>query len=198
MKHQKTAKYVDIVKIMLYNVAKGGIMDKKIKMPSKKLSKTFLIVGIILLVSGIVLGVLGVQAHNAAIDEWMDGYRDMPRGMPFYGILGFIGAVVGFGLIFFGLMPYIVKLMAKLHSETMDYAGKEISEASVKAVEVATPAIRKTGEAVAPAVADIVKEVKKADGAVKEDTEKPDKFCPYCGEGLDDEFKFCPKCGKEL
>ena len=178
MKHQKTAKYVDIVKIMLYNVAKGGIMDKQKKTPSKKLSRTLLIAGII----GAIIG----------FPIWMvaDSFVISTIGMFLLGI--------SIASIFAGLTPLLAKLNAKLHTETMDYAGKEISEASVKTVEVATPAIRKTGEAMAPAVAEIVKEVKKADGTVKEDTEKPDKFCPYCGEGLDDEFKFCPKCGKEL
>ena len=148
-----------------------------IKKISPKLSTIFLIVGIIGTIVSEVLFFMG----NFLIS-----------------MISTIIMVPSFVLLFLGVYPKLAKITAKIHTETMDYAGKEISEASVKTVEVATPAIRKTGEAVAPAVADIVKEVKKADGTVKEDTEKPDKFCPYCGEGLDDEFKFCPKCGKEL
>ena len=148
-----------------------------IKKISPKLSTIFLIVGIIGTIVSEVLFFMG----NFLIS-----------------MISTIIMVPSFVLLFLGAYPKLAKITAKIYTETMDYAGKNISEASVKTVEVATPAIRKTGEAVAPAVADIVKEVKKADGAVKEDTEEPDKFCPYCGEGLDDEFKFCPKCGKEL
>lgn len=27
---------------------------------------------------------------------------------------------------------------------------------------------------------------------------KPERFCPYCGHGLESDFKFCPKCGKTI
>ena len=172
-------------------------MDKKANLPSKKLSRIFLIVGIVLIVVGVTLGVIAINEYQAARDDWWNNGGEMPHGVPFYGILGFILAgFFGVGSIFIGLIPVLAKLTAKLHSETMDYAGKDISEASVKTVEVATPAIKKTGEAVAPVVAEIVKEVKKT--STEEKSATPDKYCPYCGEGLDDEYKFCPKCGKEI
>ena len=171
-------------------------MDIKNKLTNKKVSKKFLIIGGILLVVGIILGIVGVIAHEKAIDEWWAGNADMP-GFPFYGILGFLGAGVGLFLVSIGLTPLMVKLMAKLGSEAMDVAGKDISEVSVKSVEVMTPAMRKKGEVLTPIISDIVKEVKKVDTGNAE-SETPDKYCPYCGQGLENEYKFCPKCGKEL
>ena len=41
------------------------------------------------------------------------------------------------------LSPHFTKMRAKLHSETMDYAGEEVSDALNKTAEVGAPATKK-------------------------------------------------------
>lgn len=65
-----------------------------------------------------------------------------------------------------------------LHSETMDYAGKDMTEASLKTVDVMAPALDKT-----------IKVVKKSI--------KDAAFCKHCGTQIDSDSKFCKNCGKE-
>ena len=126
-------------------------MENK-KMPNKKLTTTLLIIGAILVIIGIALMMLRVF---------------------------FIGSVVlgpGMILLMFGFYPKIAKGMSKIYSETMDYAGKDISTAT-----------NKTAEVVSPAVQTLAKNIK-----------NPSKKCPSCGEQNDMENNFCSKCGASL
>ena len=56
--------------------------------------------------------------------------------------------VISIMILVVGFMPQINKTFAKLDSETMDYAGKDIAEALDKSVDVVSPSIEKTVKAV--------------------------------------------------
>ena len=130
-------------------------MENK-KMPNKKLTTTLFIIGIILFPISIVLMVIG--------------------GTSFLFTIGMFLMPVGFLCLMLGLYPKIAKGMSKIYSETMDYAGKDISTAT-----------NKTADVVSPAVQTLAKNIK-----------NPSKKCPSCGEQNDMENNFCSKCGASL
>lgn len=121
-----------------------------------------------------------------------------PFGDPFFGKTPQFGALVpGVFLCFFsipifitGFRPALMKMGAKLHSETMDHAGNEISKAGVKTVEVAAPVIDKMADAASPSITKLV-------GAVKKGIENPQKYCKHCGDSIDADSKFCKHCSKQ-
>ena len=64
---------------------------------------------------------------------------------PNFAFIGF-GAMIEFasiGVWGMAFKPYFTKMKAKLHSETMDYAGEEVGDAINKTVDVGAPATKK-------------------------------------------------------
>lgn len=130
-------------------------MENK-KMPSKKLTTTLLIIGIILFPLAIIVMIV---CHPTIWSK-----------------IGMFLLPVGFLCLMLGLYPKIAKGMSKIYSETMDYAGKDISTAT-----------HKTADVISPAVQTLAKNIKNSS-----------KKCPSCGEQNDMENNFCSKCGASL
>lgn len=137
-----------------------------------KTSTKLLIAGFTVLAVGAILIILGSTVLRDK--EWSLGWK------PNLGLFvpGMFIAFFSLPLLFTGFSPRITKISSKLHSETMDYAGKDITEASMKTVDVTAPAVDKT-----------IKIVKKA--------WNDSVFCKHCGAEIDKDSKFCKKCGKE-
>lgn len=115
-----------------------------------KTSNKFKIAGFICLVVGIVLIVSSLTIFKTCVNckSGWESHRETfgERYNPNFIFL-FLGIILSFAsitLLFIGFGPSITKTSAKLHSETMDYAGKDISDALDKTVDVAAPAIEKT------------------------------------------------------
>jgi rRNA maturation endonuclease Nob1 len=82
----------------------------------------------------------------------------------------------------------MTKFGAKFHSETMDYAGKDLSEAGVKTVDVASPVVNRAADSFSPAIAKVTDAVKNSSSKI---------YCKHCGKPIEKDSKFCKFCGKE-
>ena len=96
---------------------------------SKKLKKW----GFILLTIALILIVLGITVTRNNTWGPFGGFALLVPG-------SFL-AVISLPIIFTGFNPQIAKFKSKLHSETMDYAGKDIKEAINKSADTVIPAI---------------------------------------------------------
>lgn len=141
----------------------------------KKIGLTCLIIGIAILITGIVI--------SATDDELLP--------IMWLIVPGAFIIFISFPILIAGFSPQISNLGAKLHSETMDYAGKEISEAGVKTVEVMEPIINKVADVSSPAINKVVEVAKEGFSSPKK------KYCKHCGKNIDLDSKFCKYCSKE-
>ena len=114
-----------------------------------KTSSKFKVAGTILLIIGVILVILSSTVAKTCTNcgrGWED-HRDAfgESYSPNLG-LGFFGGVAimgGIALLVNGFRPQIAKTNAKLNNETLDEAGKDISEVMNKTVDVVDPAIGK-------------------------------------------------------
>lgn len=178
-----------------------------------KISKMFFLIGGILLAVGIIMIIVGVSKYISAqkqydteLDAWrnlfMQGQAelntkpDMP-GFPFLAIAGIFVAFFGLPCLFIGLRPFIMKMGAKMHTETLDYAGKDISEAGVKTIDVAKPVIEKGAETITPVVGNLAGTVAEAISSGVS-SGKAKLICPHCKKKVPEDSVFCPKCGERI
>lgn len=190
--------------------------EKEKKKMSPKISRRFIIIGIVVLLIGIVLICVGGvkikdrfvelkrldEQHDKDVDAWMRGERDMPsfpdRTPSVGGILlcfgGFFVTMIGVGVTCVGLQPYITKVGAKMEKETLDYAGGDISAVGVRGIEVAEPIINKGVDVIAPNVEKVVRSAK---NGVSGTTNSKGSHCTECGAKMEQNEAFCSNCGKK-
>ena len=178
-----------------------------------KISKKFLLIGGVLLAVGILMIIIGVskyisarKQYDADYEAWnklfmnfqagLDTKPDMP-GFPFLAIAGMFVAFFGLPCLFIGLRPYIMKMGAKMHTETLDYAGKDISEAGVKTIDVAKPVIEKGAETITPVIGNLAGTVAEAISSGVS-SGKAKLICPHCKKKVPEDSVFCPKCGERI
>ena len=100
-----------------------------------KKSKKMLIIGGLLLVIGIVITIFGINSLiNADIGE---GF-----GSVFFVFIGFAFDGAGLICLSIGVMPYLTKGMMKIHKETLDMAGDDITSVGEKMVDIEAPVIK--------------------------------------------------------
>jgi len=138
-------------------------------------------------IAGFTLTILGVSLLLTSFIDFIISVSSIPTlfglifiGMPFLAI--------GISLLIKGFQPEITKIRAKVHSETMDYAGKNLGEAGIKTVEIASPIVNKAADAFSPAIT-------KVTTAIKSSSSKT--YCKHCGNPIEKDSKFCKYCGKE-
>lgn len=177
-------------------------MEKISKKSSTKLSKTFLIIGIIIFIIGVVLivmGILHVKKLQQDYDDWHQRWwhdktadlNDQPSTVSALLIIGIFVSAISLIPVFIGLSPYITKATFKLKKETLDYAGQDISEVGMKGINLVKPVVKKgVDEIITPNVGSIVNSVKNPNHTAK--------TCPYCGDVVDADEVFCSNCGKQL
>lgn len=143
-----------------------------------KVSSKFKIAGTILLILGGILVVLSLTSARTCVNcgQGWEAHKNAfgESYTPNIGLL-FFGSIltfVGIGLLITGFRPEITKTAAKLTNETLDHAGKDISDAMEKSVDVVTPAIGKAADAVAPALGKVVSNVKGSNKKSKLDEAK--------------------------
>lgn len=101
-----------------------------------KTSTKFKIWGFSQLAIAILLIVLGSTVFR---DKSWDDFAWKPNFALF--VPGMFLAVLSLPIILYGFNPQIVKLGAKLQSETIDYAGEDVKEAISKSADTVIPAI---------------------------------------------------------
>ncbi len=217
----------------------GARAEKKKRSP--KLSITIAIIGMVVMIVGIVVICLGAsqikawrQDYNAqqaqykiAHDEWWSKVENGEATMadkpaipdndpPLKGIFVTFGGVVvlAFGLwgALVGLSPFIIKTGVKLQKETLDVAGKDISELGVQTIDVAEPimvrgaqavgkgietitpsiagAIGKSVDTISPSVVNAIHSAKNGGEA-----QQAGHTCVACGAKIKENASFCSKCG---
>jgi len=155
--------------------------NKEKKKISKKTSKTFLIIGSILLAVGIAALIVSIIFLKQAENSWWGNPKaDLPD--PIFVFLSAVIIMIGITFFSIGLTPYKTKVGAKLAKETMDYAGEDLAKVGEKNAEIATPAIEKVTKTIVSSKDNVQKKIK----------------CPYCGEEVDQDQAFCDECGKPL
>lgn len=82
-------------------------------------------------------------------------------------------------ILFTGFAPSLQKFGAKLQSETMEHAGKEITMATSKSAEVVSPAITKVAQ------------------SIKQAFDNSQIYCKHCGKLIDADSKFCKHCSEQ-
>lgn len=178
-----------------------------------KISKTFLAIGGILMAIGIIMLIVGIvkyidvkKQYDVDYEAWrklfmnheagVDSAPEMP-GFPLLAIAGVFVAFFGIPFLFIGLRPFIMKMGAKMHTETLDYAGKDISEAGVKTIDVAKPVIEKGAETITPVVGNLAGTVAEAI-STGVSSGKAKLICPHCKKKVPEDSVFCPKCGERI
>lgn len=197
--------------------------EKEKKKMSPKISRRFIIIGLVVLLIGIALICVGgvkikdriveckrldeqyKQEYAAWKERWFENPRtagespSFPDSTPSVGgiLLCFGGGVVimiGIGVTFVGLQPYITKVGAKMEKETLDYAGGDISAVGVRGIEVAEPIINKGVDVIAPNVEKVVRSAK---NGVSGTTNSKGSHCTECGAKMEQNEAFCSNCGKK-
>lgn len=128
-----------------------------------KISNKFKVFGIVGLVVGVFLVVSAFTIFKTCLncDSGWEGHREFfgESYSPNLFIL-FVGSAISIfsiSLLFVGFRPAIAKVGAKLHSETIDYAGGEIGNALDKTVDVVAPAVEKTVKTIKKGFSDDIK-----------------------------------------
>ena len=190
-----------------------GNMESNTKEKKLQISKIFIFIGVALLAVGIIMLIIGISKYSAIKKQYdidlaawrelflnhqagLDSKPDMP-GFPILAIAGGFIAFFGLPCLFIGLRPILMKMTAKMHSETMDYAGQDIAEAGTKTIDVAKPIINKGAEVITPVVGNFA-------GTLAEsissgiNSGKARLICPHCKKRIPEDSAFCPKCGGEI
>lgn len=183
-------------------------MDSNEKAKKLKISKIISIIGAIIIAVGIailIVGIIKYKEAKAAYDEWHNAWwndgtatiNDAPSTFPWLAILGGFVTFFGLSVLFVGLRPYLFKMAAKMHKETLDIAGKDLSEAGIKTFEVAEPVVKKGAEVITPVIGNLAETVSEAvsTGISKG---KAKLICPHCKKQISEDCVFCPKCGERI
>ncbi len=91
-------------------------------------------------------------------------------------------------LLFLGFKPNITKIQAKLHSDSMEHAGDEITKAGMKTVDVVVPVGKKAVKEMSPAISALAKNI-------KDETTQETVYCKKCGKAIAADSDFCKFCG---
>lgn len=121
---------------MLYNKYIKISFKQYIRENKMKNSVKLKIWGICQLLFGVVLMVLGGTVFR---DRSWDGFAWKPNFALF--VPGMFLAFLSITIILKGFAPQIAKFGSQLHSETMDYAGKDIKQAISKSADTIVPAV---------------------------------------------------------
>ena len=195
-------------------------MNTNEKQNKLKISKIFLTLGIVALIVGVAILVVGILQYKeakadyqVAYDKWFDAWwndktatlneQPVMPGMPIIAFLGGFIAFLGLPCLFIGIRPFIMKMGAKMHSETMDYAGKDISEAATKTIDVAKPVIEKGAEVITPVVGNLAGTIAESisegiNNGKKGTSEGSIRYCSNCGSEVNKKSKFCSNCGTKI
>ena len=131
-----------------------------------KTSTKFKFAGIITLIVGIVIVILSLTSFKTCVNcgkGWESHQEAFGKSYAPNMILlpiGIIISMASISLLFMGFKPQMVKTAAKLSNETLDYAGKDVSDALEKTVDVAAPAIGKTADVVGTAIGKVASNAK--------------------------------------
>lgn len=185
-------------------------VTKENKKVNLKISKTLIIIGLILIILGIVFLSISIgtlkqnnvkyeQAYEQWYDAWWNdktaGLNEKPQreSLPAMLPISIVIIVGGLSVLVFGLKPYITKLFLKHKKETLDYAGEEMTNIGNTMVDIGSPVINKAMDSV------VVPTVSKIKGAVSDASKDKDEqiYCKHCGKLIGKDSKFCNKCGKE-
>lgn len=90
---------------------------------------------------GIIQLVIGVIIFLVSIINFMNMDYDNPVFSMIGTMIGFIIGTSGFTIVAAGFKPEITKLKSDIQKETIDHAGKEISEATAKTADTIIPAV---------------------------------------------------------
>ncbi len=138
-----------------------------------KKSKKMMIIGGILLAIGIVITVIGFNnVMNTSIGE---GF-----GSVFFVFIGFAFDGAGLICLSIGVMPHLTKGMMKIHKETLDMAGDDITAMGENMVDIEAPVMKKRAKVMTPIVEDMAEAVS---SGIKKGLKGEEKFCTNCGEG---------------
>lgn len=170
------------------------------KKTNLKISKSLLAIGTVVFTLGFILLIVSIISYNQAYDQWHDAWwnkhtadlNDQPT-IAFIIISVFV-TLAGLGILISGAKPYLTKFALKHHKETLEYAGKDMTDVGTKMVDIGAPVANKTvDEVVLPAV-EKVKNLVTNDGA---DSSGKKLYCRYCGKPIAADSKFCNYCGEK-
>lgn len=170
------------------------------KKTNLKISNTLLAVGVAVFVLGLIFLIVSSIRYNEAYDQWHDAWwndhtadlNDSPT-IAFVIVSVFV-TLAGLGVLICGATPYLTKFALKHHKETLDYAGKEMTDVGAKMVDIGAPVANKTVDEV---VLPTVEKVKKSIANGGEDSSEGKLYCRYCGKQIVADSKFCNYCGNE-
>ena len=164
------------------------------------ISVSFVVVGTILLVFGLIYLIIAIKVYNQAYDQWHDAWwiyntadlNDQPSSM--HIIISTIITISGFVVLMFGLKPYFTKLSLNYHKETLDYAGKEMTDVGTKIVDIGAPVANKAIDKIVVPSAKKIKNVVKKQG---HDFDGEMMHCKHCGKEIMTDSKYCKYCGEK-
>ena len=148
---------------------------KEKKKMNLKISKTFIIIGLIIIILGIVflsISIGTLKQNNAryeqAYDQWYDAWwndktadlNDMPKreSTPAMLPISIFMIIGGLGVLVVGLKPYITKFVLKHKKEILDYAGEDMTNIGNTMVDIGSPVINKAMDSVVVPTVSKIKE----------------------------------------
>ena len=170
------------------------------KKTNLKISKSLLAIGTVVFTLGFIFLIVSIISYKQAYNQWHDAWwnkhtadlNDQPT-VAFIIISVFV-TLAGLGVLISGATPYLTKFALKHRKETLDYAGKDMTDVGTKMVDIGAPVVNKAvDEVVLPAV-EKVKESITNDG---EDSNGKKLYCRYCGKQIVVDSRFCNHCGEK-
>ena len=165
-----------------------------------KISKSLLTIGSVVFVLGIIFLISSIISYNQAYDEWHDAWwyehtadlNDQPTVA--FIIISIFVTLVGLGILISGAKPYLTKFALKRHKETLEYAGKDMTDVGTKMVDIGAHVANKAIDEVVLPTIEKVKNSTTDDG---EDSNGKMLYCRYCGKQIAVDSKFCNHCGEK-
>lgn len=140
--------------------------------------------------------------HPSMVNSSLEGeFNNTAKLLLSIGLSLFI-LMAGVTVTIVGARPYLTKLGLKHKKETLDYAGKDMTDVGTKVVDIAAPVVNKVTEDITvptmSKVADgvVIPAVEKIKKSAKND-DSSKAFCRHCGKSILADSKFCNHCGQE-
>lgn len=170
------------------------------KKTNLKISKSLLTIGSVVFVLGIIFLIVSSVSYSQAYDQWHDAWwyehtadlHDKPT--PVFITVSVVVTLAGLVILISGAKPYLTKFALKRHKETLEYAGKDMTDVGTKMVDIGAPVANK---AIDEVVLPTVKKVKNSITDDEADSSEKMLYCRYCGKQIAVDSKFCNHCGEK-
>ena len=170
------------------------------KKSNLKISKSLLAIGTFVFTLGCIFLIVSISSYNEEYNQWHDAWwndntadlNDKPT--PAFIIISVFVTLAGLGVLISGASPYLTKFALKHRKETLDYAGKDMTDVGTKMVDIGAPVANK---AIDEVVIPTVKKVKNSITDDGEDSSGKMLYCRYCGKQIAVDSKFCNHCGEK-